>query len=68
MGEQNNISSSEDSSEEEVEDFDAIWESHIEIKEEPSDVEADADVQDTEKPEVETTFPQTDFRSFNKYF
>ena len=75
MGEKNNISSSEDSSEEELDDFEEIWESHqIESRrpEEATEAAPEADVQsspiDTEvysvNPEsaVETTFPQTDFR------
>ena len=74
MGEKNNISSSEDSSEEELDDFEEIWESQIESRrpEEATEAAPEADVQsspiDTEvysvNPEsaVETTFPQTDFR------
>ena len=76
MGGQNYLSSSEDSSEEE--DFDDIWQSQIETKkpEETSEAEADSDAEGSsstietevysERPAsvVETSFPQTDYRSF----
>lgn len=77
MEEKNNISISEDSSEEEEEDFDDIWDSHFAIKrqEEASEVEAEVEAEvrgspidtevSSEKPESEVvTFPQTDYRSF----
>ena len=76
MDERNSISSSEDSSEEE--DFDDIWESQIEQKrpEEISEAEAQGSPIDTsevysENPvvsEVQTSFPQTDYRSFKIIF
>ena len=78
MEEKNNISGSEDSSEEEVEDFDDFYDSHYAIKrqEEVSEAEAEEEEKvkgspiDTEvssekpKSEVVTKFPQTDYRSF----
>lgn len=78
MDERNSISSSEDSSEEE--DFDDIWESQIEQKRPKEVSEAEAEAQgspiDTaevysENPvvsEVQTSFPQTDYRSFKIIF
>ena len=76
MDERNSISSSEDSSEEE--DFDDIWESQIEQKrpEEVSEAEAHGSPIDTAKvysenpvvSEVQTSFPQTDYRSFKIIF
>ena len=76
--------SEDSSSSSEEEDFDDIWESRIGIKEPEeaseteSETESEADLQgspfDTEvysekqESEVETTFPQTDFRSFEIFF